>query len=295
MFYHDHTEATPTSLLPQSYISASRQLTHLEHLTGADLLISPYPEPLPSILQDIPPHIIPLRRHCQHGVLVQRKTGHDLLSSIDHLDAILCRMLEWSPSPWLLVTNVKPTRTGGISITGTKSRRRSRWNWASVSAALDAWQDRGGCVKLLPGVDDIVPWCESRQRACTKWLDEPTKEIHNDRRKKPPRASKRIPKARRQEMEAKRDNWVYTCAAWPKGVSVNMLRSLAVYIEQIQSAPPTLANAIALACSDEVLKVKGWGKTTLTKVRDWYGVNTSLGETLGSPSGCFIIYDNERK
>lgn len=274
MLYIDPTEATDKSLLPQSTIDIARAISNLESLTGADILVSPFVEPLPESLQSIPPHLASLRRHCESGILIQRKSGSDFLSSIPDLSHIQARMTEWSPNPWLLITRVHQGKTGKVVVEG--SRRRIRWNWSSVSASMDSWQDRGGSIKLLQSDEDITEWLLSREKRCTEWLKEPVKSV---------------PKPQRQQVTQAEPNWYNTGRAWPEGIGQKMLEELARYIAREWHLPPTLANAISLATNEEALEVRLWGLHSLNKVREWYGVSTSHTPVhLGAESACWM-YD----
>lgn len=272
MLYIDPSEASPQTALPQSTISIAQKVKGLESLTGADILVSPFSEPLPSSLRMIPPHKVLLRKHTQSGILVQRKSGGDFLSSIPDLSHIQARMTQWSPNPWLLITRVRQGKTGQVVVTG--SRRRIRWNWHSVSGSMDSWQDRGGSVKVLQSDDDITEWLKSREAKCKEWLDEPIKSV---------------PKPQRQQVTQAESNWYNTGKAWPEGIGQKMLQELARYIANKWKLPPTLANAIALATNEEALEVRLWGLHSLEKVRAWYGVTTSHTPVhLGAESACWM-------
>lgn len=271
MIYIDPTEARDSTRLPQSTINIAHLLQGLEYYTGADILITPHTSPMPDTITDIVPHQTALRTHCQDGVLIQRKSGADFLSSINDLALIQGRMLEWSDNPWLLITCVREGSKGSVLITGTK--KRWQWNWSSLSGVMDAWCDRGGSVKMLRTDEDITQWLLAREKRCTLWQKEPIKHVN------------RI----RQHISVDECNWFNTLRAWPGQVGPKMLEELAKYIVQQWNRPPTLANAIALACSDEVLGVKWWGPVTLDRVREWFGVNKSIPpRNLGLDSGCWV-------
>ena len=73
-----------------------------------------------------------------------------------------------------------------------------------------------------------------------------------------------------------------------------MLANLAKYVVGKWKLPPTLANCISLACSNEVTKVHLWGKKRQLDIRSWWGVNTSIiPSQLGVKSSAWL-YHQER-
>jgi hypothetical protein len=156
----DATEAREGTRLPQAVISAGEVVIGLESLTGADFIISPLSEPkLPSTLRDCAPHRSMLAKHTRAGVLVQRKSGTDLLNSIPDLASIEQRMLEWSGriGPYLLVTGVwEPSRGGKLLLNGQHTQ--GGYTYKSLLAALDWWQVRGGNVATLANDGCITSW-----------------------------------------------------------------------------------------------------------------------------------------
>jgi len=280
MIYVDPTETRDNTRLPAALVSEAKDLPGLESMTGADILITPHDDHPLTELKDILPHHKSLQFHCNDGILIQRKSGQDLLGSIDDLVEIEWRMQEWSDNPWLLVTDVREGKNGRVVAGG---RNFKKWNYASISGVLDAWQDRGGSVKQLKDDDKIYQWVKSRERRCMVWLEEPEKKVS--------KKSKKRGKVSHQSLRRIQDTWCSTKWAFPAGIGRVMMESLARYIVNEWERPPTFANAIALACSDEVLKVDGWGKVSLNNAREWYGVTRSITPVkTGAQSGCWI-YD----
>lgn len=278
MIYVDPTELRDNTKLPAALVGEAKNLPGLEAMTGADILVTPHDDFILTELKDILPHRKSLQYHCDDGILIQRKSGGDFLSSIDDLVEIEWRMQEWSDNPWLLVTEIKRGKNGRVVAGG---RYFKKWNYASISGALDAWQDRGGSVKKLANDQDIYQWVKNRERRCMTWLQEPEKKVSKGGGKKG--------KVSRQSLRRIQDTWCSTKWAFPAGIGRVMMESLARYIVEKWERPPTFANAIALACSDEVLKVNGWGKVSLNNVREWYGVTNSVSPvSTGAESGCWI-------
>jgi hypothetical protein len=190
--YHDPTESRPGTRLPQAVIDQSVSLPGLERLTGADLLIAidnppddvrvladddscydvvhlawrggtpqeiakAIERPLPFILRTLQ-----FKQSCRSGLLVQRKTGTDLTSSIPRLSEILLRMLNWTNRPWLLfVGDLKSAKNGNAVIDG----REIGFSYNAVQGALESWQLRGidgigsGYYTILRDDSLVASWC----------------------------------------------------------------------------------------------------------------------------------------
>jgi hypothetical protein len=278
MIFHEPSEGMVKTRLPASFFSHSVPVINLERWTGADVLISPYDISLPDKLSTpdlIPPHRIALEKHCKAGILIQRKSGNDFVSSIPKLAEIQARMNEWSDNPWLLVTDITEGEErfymDGMPISG--------WSWAAISGAIDAWMDRGGSYRILPTGNIVTQWVLRREAKCKEWLEEPERVLAH--------------KVPRQMVKIEDATWFNTKDAWPRGVGAKALRALAVYIAEEWSKPPTLANAISLACSDEATNIKGWGKKTVANVRTWYGVVESSPTSSWKAKSACLIFSGE--
>jgi hypothetical protein len=258
--YIDSSEAREGTSLPNadSYISVS----NLEHYTGGDILVSPWDDLPRPLRRDFPPHRTILGRHCQSGCLIQRKSGSDLLGSINKLDHILYRMSQWSKNPWLVYTRIRQTKSGMATVTG--SRRKSNWHWKSVSGKLDAWRDNGGSVKSLPTDEDMIDWLESRCRAVDKWQENPEKLIGS-----------KIPQ-QAITVRSEEQNWFNTLRLFPPGVGDKCVARLAVAVEKTLELPPTEWIMLQFACSEDSLKVKGWGKSRMISTRNWSGCDGTI-------------------
>jgi ERCC4-type nuclease len=152
--YIDHSEARRGSRLSQTVIKASTVLVGLEALTGADLILSPLDEPKIEQLTKAPITEILLRVHTQMGILVQRKSGGDFISSIGKLKEIEYRMGLWG-LPWLLITGRLGCNSKGKVVMDKRTYGLSYW---SVIGALDAWILRGGGVTILTNDDQVAKW-----------------------------------------------------------------------------------------------------------------------------------------
>ena len=184
--YADPTELRVNTRLPEAVVCQCVPLPGLEAVTGGDLLIttqrvaapdgvaflqgmtlkglelSPgeaaakYGWPLPAALA-----AQSFATACRQGLIVQRKTGRDLASSIPNLTPILCKMLEWTARPWLLfVGTLRRNKTGSAII----DKSDTHFTYNAVQGALEAWQIRGGYVTLLNCDSLVAGWI-------TRWLD----------------------------------------------------------------------------------------------------------------------------
>lgn len=151
----DHTEQRKGTNLPANVIAHATTLTNLEHLTGADLILSPLDRPSLKELTKCPASIQALKVHITAGLMIQRKAGGDFIGSIDKLAEIERRMLEWTDRPWLLVTGELKASKSGKAIMNGRTYGISYWG---IIGALDYWQLRGGCWTILQHNTLIAKW-----------------------------------------------------------------------------------------------------------------------------------------
>lgn len=155
----DPTEQRENTRLPQSVIDSAQALPGLETQTGADLLISTLRMPPLVCVDDSDFSQANLRKHCQFGMLVQRKSGRDFTSSITKLPDILHRMQQWTAIPWLIViADMKVDKDGQCILDG----QESGYTFQAVEGALSYWQLRGGYYSILSR-DNLLPmWINSK-------------------------------------------------------------------------------------------------------------------------------------
>lgn len=149
MIYFDPTESRNGTRLPASVIDAGKQFANLEALTGADLLLTPLLLPLTENT---------LKRHCEAGLLIQRKTGRDAVSSIPKYAEILFRMQQWSQRCYLVTVGFYGYNREGKVIC---EKQELDWNWMSFNSALEWWKLRGGYVTNLPRDGALLGWLNS--------------------------------------------------------------------------------------------------------------------------------------
>ncbi len=257
MIYYDPTEARKRTRVPKSIFDISRPVAGLEQFTGADFLIDPYDDLLlPDELKDIPPHQVALLQHCQNGVLIQRKSGRDLLNSIAELDTIQARMLEWSPQVWLAPVGVTHSGEKGVAVFGRKIKN---WKWVSIQGAFNAWRLRGGSVASeVRSDDDLTEFFKRIEFKVREYLRDDTKTVAK--------------KGHNQEVKLIDRNWLNTLSAWPIGIGRQHLTAVAKFVVG-KGHEPSLINIARCIISGQAEQIKGWGKKRVADVREWWGVD----------------------
>lgn len=160
MIYIDPTEARAGTRLP--HLPGAMLAENLEAVTGADMLISAWPAP--AVSETL------IREHVRRGaLLVQRKSGLDLVHSLPNLGAILGRM--WAlggrmGQMVLLTTGTLTCADDGTATIGGQPTSASYW---SVVGALAAWNDRGGSHENLESDGLIARWVVLRERRLAEY------------------------------------------------------------------------------------------------------------------------------
>jgi len=166
MIVIDPTEANSQSRLPTDIITNSLLCEGLEHLTGADMLISPVSNPpLTSVTGAIGK--LSLEKHLASGaVLVQRKSGADVVNFIKDHDQILAKMLKWTNQPWLLTIGVYMCdKDNKLIVEGKRVGGDTGWSYWSYWGALRSWQLRGGYVDNIVRDNMFMDWYDRTVKA----------------------------------------------------------------------------------------------------------------------------------
>lgn len=262
MLYYDHTEGRKYSLLPESIRDLGKQITGLERLTGADLLITPlgYPE-LPPTLKSSRPHRSKLLQLCQVGALIQRATGRDMFQHIKNADSIIARMQEWeSISVLVSAGNYGRDKNGFATLKG----RSSKWRYSSLQGMILSWQAAGGIYVPLCHGGAMFEWVKGFGEWLTRRYNEPEKEIMVSLKAVRPI----VPlKEKRKE------------DGYPIGRAVQLLASLRGIGEKhaltLLETFGTAGVALSILSSEQVLTErmlpKGIGKLTATGVKEVLG------------------------
>lgn len=154
MIYYDHTEGARVSALPSTILEKGEKIIGLEAHTGADILITP--DVLPeNVFAGV--GLFLLNKAVNNGVLIQRKTGADLMGSIPKLTEIAGRMQATKPIAFYLATIGKYTASadGKMIVNG----RKTGWNISGYVMALDAWQIAyGGALMQFDDDATFAEW-----------------------------------------------------------------------------------------------------------------------------------------
>ncbi len=162
MIFYDPSESREGTRLPQSIILSGQELPNLEKYTGADLLLSPLSEPKMKTLSDLKPHQIALRKHCEDGMLIQRKSAGDIVNSITKMENIQARMQEWTDSPWLVWIGEIGCDSVGKAIVNS---RECGWDYGAIVMSSCWWQMRGGYFAWLCRDAMLPGWIANMHKA----------------------------------------------------------------------------------------------------------------------------------
>jgi hypothetical protein len=259
MLIIESSEAREGTRLPPAVVRAGEVVVGLETLTGADFVISPLSEPkLPSKLRDCAPHHHLLKKHTQAGILVQRKSGLDLINSLGDLASIENRMLDWcgKVGPWLLTTGMLAVNKNRLILDGQFVD--GNHSYKSVMAALDWWQLRGGGVITLTNDVYITTWVKH-------WHAEMLHKLGNN----PERVVLDFPATQTLTDE---QHWWTALASVPE---IGPVRAKAV-ADWLPPEWQSMAHALRCLVDMENVnlpgKPKGVGPKTIRAVRDWLGI-----------------------
>lgn len=244
-YFIDPSETRKGTKMPVDAQEIFIELPGLEERTGADFLLSSLQMPAANDAL--------LRRHCEAGILVQRKSGLDLPSSIidGRLSHSLGKMLEWCKRPWLLIVGNLTEQSGKVSVGGSPSNL----TYGQVIAAVDWYQMRGGFVTILEDADKVYIWCLEQQERLIKVLGSPTKEIHE-----------RMPD---QVLTWPPRPWVRTLRTLP-GIDIKLGDLIA---EQSGSLAAALINLTSHYWLTEAgARPHGIGEKTIRRVRNYMGM-----------------------
>lgn len=249
--YYDPTEARDNTRLPQAVLDRGTLLPGLEHATGADLLLTR------KVITDIDitslPSKLRLKAACEDGLLIQRKSGGDLIGSLQDLPAILVRMLEWSTMPFLVYTgSIMLGQDGALHVNG----RRYQYRMPILVGSLEWWQLRGGFLAHLPDDESISDWISMWDKRLLELQLVKVKEI--------------VARPVKQSIMAA--NWKDTLAALP-GIGGDRARVLGKEFK-------TLGDALCWLTDEYSGKrVPGIGPGIKNNIRRYLGLRD--GETLG--------------
>jgi len=242
MIYVDPTEIRSTSSLPGT--DALVPLDGLEGLTGADALLTALDKPIPDLFS-VPGELM-LREHCRQGMLIQRKSGMDLLNSLPDLKRIIYKMREWSPQSWLVYTGTWFNDDGQVNVNG----KATNWGFTSFVGSLVSWQRHGGQVIPYPltSDNDYIRWIRHMELKLAEPHDIlPLREIATVDDEMP---------------------WRRTLLTLP-GIGEGLADEVANYAGDLWSALTLLTNYDTVK---QKSKPKGIGKKTIQNIREYFNI-----------------------
>lgn len=254
MIFYDPTEARAGTRLPASIIQAGRALPGLEKYTAADLLVSPHKKPILTAITDSKPSQLSLRRHTEHGLLVQRKTGMDAIGSIPKLERILVRMQSWCQAvpPWLVLDGHYGSKDGLVVV----GKRITKWKYSAFIGALDSWQMGGGCVTIIADSGALLAWL-------ARWSDR-IRVLPDRPLGKPILGSEPV-------IVTDSFPWVTTLATFP-GIGPSLAVEIAHYTGSLKESLVLLSDPALLELKKKGRYPRGIGPIIIKNARRWLGM-----------------------
>lgn len=173
MIFLDPTEIHSNSRVAKELQNNCLPCENFEAVTGADLLISPLSKPAITNLNTKIGEIA-LKKHLDVGaVLVQRKSGPDILNFITDHKNIFAKMRAWTTQPWLLtVGSYTCDEQGKLVVDGQRAGGSEGWSYWSYWGALRAWQIYGGYVDNIHRDAQLLDWVQKTLHAIEKSKDD---------------------------------------------------------------------------------------------------------------------------
>ena len=272
--YADATELRNNTVIPKWAQGQLHSVSGLEAATGADWMVSGLSR-LPRTIRNpltgaarraLDKH---MRAHYYdgdgygNGVLIQRKSGGDLIGSIANLNNIQRRMMEWARPGGcrLLITDVRPTKDGKVTAGGRKYNR----TFKSITDKLWWWEWRGGHIDWLDSDDEINDYIRQVQAAVAHTMEEPIRYTAA--------LDSFVSRGAMQTLTESELDWVLTGSAFPPGWGTKL--RTAAYDSLVQDRyTPSLANAIERICAGKI-KIPGIGPKRIQTMREWVGYEDS--------------------
>lgn len=252
MIYYDPTESRSGTRMSPEVREIGVRLDGLEPATGADILVTAWDGKLRGGMLGKPPGSILLRQALAKGMLVQRKSGLDMLGSIPHLGHIFQRMqiaTEDGGMLWLAYTGrFEPNLLEHVECDG----RDTEWHWNAFQGALDMWSIRGGMVHWEPNDERLGDWLLRWDERLPKLLDDPNMVLS-------PR-----PKSRLTGGTIDPSPWRRTLESFP-GVGSVLSHRIAIKFN-------TLAEALWWMSTEDSSLIEGVGLKMKLAWRQWLGL-----------------------
>jgi hypothetical protein len=190
--FHDPTEARKRTRVPADLLELSKPSPKLEELTGADFVISTLKAPIRTLAI--------ARKHAEAGALfVQRKSGNDLLSSLDdrRLFASTFKMSKTRArmsQTILLTTGIFAPFWGdgqseAVTMVGQPQFEAETWpniawvknyhlTWSRFTASMSKSVDRGLRWEQVLTDADLTAWFKMKMRHLVEYDDKNTKHLY---------------------------------------------------------------------------------------------------------------------
>lgn len=280
MIGYDPTESREQSPIKDALKDHGVAVKGLEAATGADLFISKHDlDPnclahpkahdigraltssmsVPDVVASTGapmPFVLRVKRFVEAAIgreliLVQRKSGGDLIGSIPDLSRKLLLMQDWTDRAWLLITGkFESSPSGKVIVNG----RSTDFDYNAMLGAIDAWQERGG----------YVAWIE-KDGLVTNWLR--LAEKREQKRDGEKAVLFRKPVQQLVGPDDK-DAWVATLMSFP-GVGPELATRIAEYSGSLGSALWFMSNEDSWKWND---RPEGWGPLLSRKARERFGL-----------------------
>jgi len=171
MIHIDASEVRKGTRMPKIKNLPVKISNRLEELTGADFIISPLE--IPTATRKL------IQKHIDAGaLLVQRKTGSDLASSVGtRMNDSLMRMREYNIRNCqcvLLFVGTLDINADGYAIINGYKERIKYW---SLQSAFDKWTDRGGVVKFILADNMVGEWLIRKEKHVVEFKEFPVKRV----------------------------------------------------------------------------------------------------------------------
>lgn len=169
MIFIDSSETRSNSTMP--HIESATIVDGLESYTGADFMISRLQ--MPSTTETL------IDRHIENGaLLIQRKHGHDLASSVsERLNHSLARMHKAGAKQSqciLLFIGMLFADKDGNALIDKKMTVQKFW---TIQASISKWHDRGGVYESIPRASMIEQWCKMKLKHLGEYDKSKIKEV----------------------------------------------------------------------------------------------------------------------
>lgn len=176
----DHTELREGTRLPPDVAKISIIIKGLELVTGADLFITLSNDQITDVRfasvinpgeviadeplltarkMDIPlPYAIAaanLIKACRFGMLIQRKTGRDLVHSVGKLPEIATKMVGWCQCSYILFVGNISRGADNMTVVDGKT---TKTHYNAMQGMLSAIQERGAYYAQVATDADVFPW-----------------------------------------------------------------------------------------------------------------------------------------